>query len=149
MGPKDIIEMLGLRLGSCGYTGLTYECPLQVAGGDSNRLRSLGASLLFLITPDAGVTPHRIPSDQIYHYYAGQALEVLLLRPDGDPGRGDYRPKSGPRYAPAACHPCEHVPHGQARNWPGLGPDGYDFLAADSGWCARTGGHREPVRTVP
>src|SRR5262249_582329 len=29
------------------------------------------------------IRPHRIPSDQIYHHYAGNSLEVLLLLSNG------------------------------------------------------------------
>jgi predicted cupin superfamily sugar epimerase len=37
----------------------------------------------FLVTPDARVRLHRIRSDQMYHHYLGDPLEVLLLYADG------------------------------------------------------------------
>jgi predicted cupin superfamily sugar epimerase len=35
------------------------------------------------VTPAAPVRLHRIRNDQLYHYYLGDPLEVLLLRDDG------------------------------------------------------------------
>jgi predicted cupin superfamily sugar epimerase len=45
--------------------------------------RPLGSALYFLVTPAAPVRLHRIRNDQLYHYYLGDPLEVLLLRDDG------------------------------------------------------------------
>jgi predicted cupin superfamily sugar epimerase len=82
MTPHDLIQKLDLKLGSCGYMAKSYESHLMTQG-DSLTSRSIGAALYFLITPDAGVRPHRILSDQIYHHYAGGPLEVLLLLSNG------------------------------------------------------------------
>jgi hypothetical protein len=82
MTPEQIIELLGLERGTCGYMASTYLSPLEVAPGSAVS-RTIGQALYFLITPDAGVALHRIQSDQIYHHYAGDALEVLLLPDDG------------------------------------------------------------------
>jgi hypothetical protein len=60
----------------------TFESPLAVAP-NHGAVRSIGAALYFLITPERGIAPHRIHSDQIYHHYAGDPLEVLLLPVDG------------------------------------------------------------------
>jgi uncharacterized protein len=85
MTPEEIVELLGLERGTCGYMGLTYRSPLAVAP-DAAVWRTIGESLYFLVTPTAGVALHRIMSDQLYHHYAGAALEVLLL-PDDGPGQ--------------------------------------------------------------
>lgn len=45
--------------------------------------RFLGGVLTFPVTPQAPVRWHRIRSDQVYHHYLGDPLEVLLLYPDG------------------------------------------------------------------
>jgi predicted cupin superfamily sugar epimerase len=79
---EELIERLGLTPGTCGYMSKTFESPLNVAAG-SGQVRSIGAALYFLITPERGISPHRICSDQIYHHYAGDPLEVLLLHEDG------------------------------------------------------------------
>jgi predicted cupin superfamily sugar epimerase len=82
MTPEQIIELLGLERGTCGYMASTYLSPLEVAP-EAAVPRTIGQALYFLITPDAGVMLHRIRSDQIYHHYAGDALEVLLLPETG------------------------------------------------------------------
>jgi predicted cupin superfamily sugar epimerase len=40
-----------------------------------------------MVTPTAPVQLHRIRNDQLYHYYLGDPLEVLLLRSDGTSDR--------------------------------------------------------------
>jgi uncharacterized protein len=46
--------------------------------------RPCGSTLYFLVTPEAQIVMHRIRSDQLYHHYLGDSLEVLLLYPDGN-----------------------------------------------------------------
>jgi predicted cupin superfamily sugar epimerase len=36
-----------------------------------------------MVTPEAPVKLHRIDNDQLYHYYLGDPIEVLLLRENG------------------------------------------------------------------
>lgn len=50
--------------------------------------RPLGAVMYFLVTAEAHIVMHSIRSDQVYHHYMGDPLEVLLLHPDG---RGEVR----------------------------------------------------------
>jgi hypothetical protein len=74
---------------TCGFVAETYRSPLKVpaealpeaydAGGD----RPYGSALYFLVAPEAQIVLHRIRSDQLYHHYLGDALEVLMLYPDG------------------------------------------------------------------
>src|SRR5215831_11862796 len=83
-----IIELLGLKpQGTCGFMGETYVSVLQIPAGsllaDYQGGRPLGGVFYFLVTPQAGVRLHRIRSDQMYHHYLGDPLEVLLLRPGG------------------------------------------------------------------
>lgn len=79
-----------LQLGpptTCGYVSEPYRSGWQVppsalpAGYDGGRL--LGNVFYFLVTPEARVVLHRIRSDQMYHHYLGDPLEVLLLYADG------------------------------------------------------------------
>ncbi|HTG21481.1 MAG TPA: cupin domain-containing protein [Reyranella sp.] len=49
----------------------------------ATKLRPIGSALYFLVTLQAPVTLHRIRNDQLYHYYRGDPLELLLLRLDG------------------------------------------------------------------
>src|SRR5918996_1483134 len=45
--------------------------------------RPAGSALYFMVTPDARVRLHRIRNDQLYHYYLGDPIEVLMLHADG------------------------------------------------------------------
>src|SRR5213593_4814274 len=83
-----IIERLGLKQhGTCGFMGETYVSDLQIPAGslpaDYRGGRPLGGVFYFLVTPQAGVRLHRIRSDQMYHHYLGDPLEVLLIYPGG------------------------------------------------------------------
>lgn len=85
--PNEIIDLLGLAPATCGYVSEPYRSPLELpasvlpAGYVGNH--SLGNVLYFLVTHDARVQLHRIRSDQMYHHYLGEPLEVLLLYADG------------------------------------------------------------------
>ncbi len=86
--PAWIIESLGLKLrGTCGYMGETYVSELQIPASALpaayQGARHMGGVFYFLVTPDAQIRLHRIRSDQMYHHYQGDPLEVLLLYPDG------------------------------------------------------------------
>ena len=85
---EQIKAMLGLKPHpTCGFVAETYRSPLKIPAsalpeayeGD----RPYGSALYFLVTPDAQIVMHRIRSDQLYHHYLGDSLEVLMLYPDG------------------------------------------------------------------
>ena len=60
------------------YTIAPGGLPAPFADG-----RPLGTALYFMVTPQAPVKLHRIDNDQLYHYYLGDPIEVLLLRENG------------------------------------------------------------------
>src|SRR5437016_3355795 len=45
--------------------------------------RPAGSALYFMVTAGTPVRLHRIRNDQLYHYYLGDSIEVLMLRVDG------------------------------------------------------------------
>jgi len=51
--------------------------------------------LYFMVTPGAPVRLHRIRNDQLYHYYLGDPIEVLMLRVDGTTERVVVGPDVG------------------------------------------------------
>ena len=86
----DEIKTL-LKLGpnaTCGFVRETYKSDLMIAPGGLPAPfedgRPLGTALYFMVTPDAPVKLHRIKNEQLYHYYFGDPIEVLLLRENGD-----------------------------------------------------------------
>jgi predicted cupin superfamily sugar epimerase len=73
---------------TCGFVRETYRAALAIAPDGLPAPfadgRPLGSALYFLVTPAAPVKLHRIRNDQLYHYYLGDPLEVLLLRGKGE-----------------------------------------------------------------
>ena len=103
---EEIKGMLGLQPHpTCGFVAETYRSPLKIPAnalpeayeGD----RPYASALYFLVTPEAQIVMHRIRSDQLYHHYLGDPLEVLMLYPDGGDAiatvgsdlRSDMRPQ--------------------------------------------------------
>lgn len=88
LSADDIIRLLDLQPPTtCGYVSEPYrsaiELPQSVLPAGIVGSRLLGNVLYFLVTPAARVRLHRIRSDQMYHHYLGDPLEVLLLYADG------------------------------------------------------------------
>lgn len=74
---EDVVRLLGLqpldREG--GFFRRTAEGPVDAPGG-----RCRWSSILFLITPDGFSALHRLASDEIWTFIAGDAVESLRLR---------------------------------------------------------------------
>ena len=84
----EIKDLLKLEPNAtCGFVRETYKSALQIAPGGLpapfDKGRPAGTALYFMVTPDSPVKLHRIDNDQLYHYYLGDPLEVLLLREGG------------------------------------------------------------------
>lgn len=69
---------------TCGFVAEIYRSPTKIPaealpetyeGGE----RPYGSALYFLVAPGAQIVMHRIRSDQLYHHYLGDPLEVLML----------------------------------------------------------------------
>jgi predicted cupin superfamily sugar epimerase len=88
LSAAEIIRLFDLQPPTtCGYVRETYCSDLQLPASalppDYAGSRPLGNAMYFLVTPEARVVLHRIRSDQMYHHYRGDPLEVLLLYADG------------------------------------------------------------------
>jgi predicted cupin superfamily sugar epimerase len=72
---------------TCGFVRVTFMSKERIAPGGLPAPfadgRPAGSALYFMVTPGAPVRLHRIRNDQLYHYYLGDPLEVLMLRVDG------------------------------------------------------------------
>jgi predicted cupin superfamily sugar epimerase len=44
--------------------------------------RSLSTAIYYLLTPDTFSALHRLPADEIFHFYLGDPVEMLQLFPD-------------------------------------------------------------------
>jgi len=45
--------------------------------------RSFGTAIYFLLTPETFSAMHRLLSDEVYHFYFGDPVELLCLREEG------------------------------------------------------------------
>lgn len=70
-----------------GYFREIYRCsetiakdclPSRYAGA-----RSVSTSIYYMLTSETFSVMHRVASDEIYHFYSGSPLELLLLHPGG------------------------------------------------------------------
>lgn len=81
MTPEDLVAHYGLepipREG--GRFRRTWAGPERSDG------RPEGTAIVALLTAEPGdySALHRLPSDEVWHFYLGDPLEVLLLAPDG------------------------------------------------------------------
>ena len=48
--------------------------------------RSLSTAIYYLLTPESFSAIHKVPGDEIFHFYAGDPVEMLVLSPDGTAG---------------------------------------------------------------
>jgi predicted cupin superfamily sugar epimerase len=85
----EVIALLQLRPldDEGGYFTETYRSAytLDAAalhdrhGGD----RTAKTAIYYLVTPEAFSALHRLPGDEVYHFYLGDQLDLTLLHPDG------------------------------------------------------------------
>jgi uncharacterized protein len=72
---------------TCGFVRITFISDKRIAAGGLPPPfadgRPAGSALYFMVTPDAPVRLHRIRNDQLYHYYLGDPIEVLMLHGNG------------------------------------------------------------------
>ena len=86
MNANDVIRLLGLEPHpeEGGYYRETYRSSAEYApGAPFAGLRSTSTAIYYLLTPDTFSALHRLPGDEIFHFYAGDPVEMLMLHPDG------------------------------------------------------------------
>ena len=70
-----------------GYYAESYRTAESIPGGGLpgryEGARSFGTGIYYLLTPDTCSVLHRLKSDEIYHFYLGDPVELLQLGPDG------------------------------------------------------------------
>ena len=135
----EIIAALGLvASATCGWTAASFRSAETVpADGLPARFdgpRPLGSALLFLVAPELPTRLHRLRSDQMYHHYRGDDLEVLLLHPDG---RGEVVVLGGDPAAGGLMQLL--IPGGTYHMSRSRGPHGYALLATTA-WPAPVDG---------
>ena len=114
---EDVRKLLDLSPNAtCGYVRVTFLSKHQIAPGGMQAPfadgRPAGSALYFMLTPEEPVKLHRIRNDQLYHYYLGDPIEVLMLLEDGSIEFHTVGPDISQRTQGAAPYPGRHVPHG-------------------------------------
>jgi len=85
---EDVRKLLDLSPNAtCGYVRVTFVSKHKIAAGGMLCAdgRPAGSALYFMLTPEEPVKLHR--NDQLYQYYLGDPIEVLMLLEDGSAER--------------------------------------------------------------
>lgn len=82
---ERIIQRLGLqRLGfEGGFYRENHRSERPGLLGDDGAPRSASTAIYYLLTPESRSMMHRLRSDEVYHFYRGDPVDLLLLHPDG------------------------------------------------------------------
>jgi predicted cupin superfamily sugar epimerase len=144
MTPEEVRSLLRLAPHpTCGFVRITYQSQPRIAAGGLpapfEEGRPVGSALIFMVTPDRSVRLHRIRNDQLYHYYLGEPLELIMLRENGASERAivgpDLRAGQQPQlYIPGnTFHTARLLGRGwflgASTEWPGVEPQ--DLEAGD------------------
>ena len=89
-GPaKRLIDHLGMELipvEGCWFK-LTYTSAIKLAGdalpARYGSPRNAGGAIYALVTREDFSALHQLKTDEVWHFYAGDPIELLLLHPDG------------------------------------------------------------------
>jgi predicted cupin superfamily sugar epimerase len=78
---EEVIAALGLEPHPLegGFFRETYRTAQRVHGQE----RSLATGIYYLLTPQTFSMMHRLPGDELFHFYLGDPVRQLHLRPDG------------------------------------------------------------------
>lgn len=79
LSASDVIAILGLEphVQEGGYFRETYRSKIQFGAS------SLSTAIYYLLTPNTRSHMHCLYTDEVFHFYLGDAVEQLQLWPDG------------------------------------------------------------------
>ena len=89
MTADEIKRLLQLEAHPCegGYFRQTWksdvEIPRAALPSRYSRARAAGTSIYYLLEPSTFSEMHRLISDEVFHFYHGDPIEMLQLWPDG------------------------------------------------------------------
>lgn len=80
----DVIRLLDLQPHPIegGYFRETYRSRATLSAYGSER--SVGTAIYYLLTPRTVSEMHRLPGDELFHFYLGDPVRMLQLHPDGN-----------------------------------------------------------------
>lgn len=142
---REIIDRLQLEPLTIegGYFRETYRAPLMLPAGalptDYAGSRNASTCIYYLLTPETFSAIHRVRSDEIFHFYAGDPVEMLQLWPTGDANVVTLHNDLAPGHEPQVVVPagvwqgCRLAPGGE---WALLGctvAPGFDYADFELG----------------
>lgn len=84
---NEVIAALDLRPlpREGGYYRETYRSELRLPSGLFGQAteKSLATAIYYLLTPDSFSALHRLPADELFHFYLGDPVLMLQLDPEG------------------------------------------------------------------
>jgi predicted cupin superfamily sugar epimerase len=86
---EEVVRRLQLVAHPCegGFFRETYRSQLTIPAGalpdDYSGERRASTAIYYLLTPDTFSEIHRLPTDEVFHFYLGDTVEMLQLHPDG------------------------------------------------------------------
>ncbi len=66
-----------------GFFRETYRSPQQIDLPVYGAPRSLATAIYYLLTPETFSRMHRVPGEEIFHFYLGDPVEMIQLHADG------------------------------------------------------------------
>lgn len=86
---SEVIRQLNLTAHPVegGYFRETFRSSESISAEELPRhgaSRHAGTAIYFLLEGDGVSEMHKLPGDEIFHYYTGDTLEMLQLKPNGD-----------------------------------------------------------------
>ncbi|MFY9222392.1 MAG: cupin domain-containing protein [Blastocatellia bacterium] len=85
----EIIELLKLEplIGEGGFFRRTYFSEINLSqsilSAEYNGTRSIASAIYYFLTPDTFSEMHKLLSDEIFHFYLGDNVEMLQLYANG------------------------------------------------------------------
>ena len=86
---QEIIAALGLKPLPLegGYYRETHRCAESLSAAvlppRYGRDKAMMTAIYYLLTPDTFSALHRLPTDELFHFYRGDPVHMLQLWPDG------------------------------------------------------------------
>jgi len=86
---QQVITLLGLKPlpGEGGFYAETYRPELNLSAEQIDPAyggpRRAATAIYYLLTPESFSALHRLTGDELYHFYAGDPVDLALLHPNG------------------------------------------------------------------
>lgn len=88
---RDVIEKLDLKpLPEEGgyyretYRGSSAQLPAQLFGIESSSNRTISTAIYYLVVPESFSALHRVKSDEMFHFYSGDPVEMIQIDDSGN-----------------------------------------------------------------